>query len=459
MKNLPLSLYALTLGLFLTACQTEDPIPWQSLSDTDNLDNWTKRGGEATYRLEDGLIIGTTVSNTPNTFLCTNNNYRDFILEYEVKLGGIVNSGVQFRSNSYPEHDNGRVHGYQCEIDPSERSYSAGIYDEARRGWLYPLDENPDARAAFKKDDWNHFRIEAHGDTIRTWINGVAASHLLDNQTPSGFIGLQVHSIGQPEEEGIDISWRNIRILTEDLATYQHDMPLPLKDNYNQLTYSEEDWNWQLLWDGASATGWRGAKLDSFPQSAGEKQGWRMEDGILTIYESGGGESESAGDIITIDTFSNFHLKVDFRITPGANSGIKYFVDPELNKGEGSAIGLEYQILDDELHPDAKLGNHEGSRTLASLYDLIKAGPNKAPHPIGEWNHAEVISRGLHVEHWLNGRKVLEYDRRTPEFRQLVQESKYEIWPGFGEWPTGHLLLQDHGNTVSFRNLFIKTEF
>ena len=148
-------------------------------------------------------------------------------------------------------------------------------------------------------------------------------------------------------------------------------------------------------------------------------------------------------------------LRLDFKITPGANSGIKYYVDTELNKGEGSSIGLEYQILDDELHPDAKLGSHDGSRTLGSVYDLIKA-ENKYPKPIGEWNNAMIISKDNHVEHWLNGRKMLEYDRGTDDFRKLVSESKYKVWKDFGEFETGHILLQDHGNTVSFRNIKIK---
>ncbi|MHC4855005.1 MAG: 3-keto-disaccharide hydrolase [Planctomycetota bacterium] len=213
---------------------------------------------------------------------------------------------------------------------------------------------------------------------------------------------------------------------------------------------SEEADGWTMLWDGKTTNGWRGAKLDHFPES-----GWVIEDGVLTVLESGGGESAAGGDIVTVDKYSDFELKLDFKLTPGANSGIKYFVDPALNKGRGSSIGLEYQLLDDKRHKDAKLGSHEGSRTLASLYDLIKA-ENKHPHPIGQWNHARIVSKGNHVEHWLNGVKVLEYERKTPEFRQCVKESKYKKWPGFGEWTHGHILLQDHGNTVSFKNIMIK---
>ena len=180
-----------------------------------------------------------------------------------------------------------------------------------------------------------------------------------------------------------------------------------------------------------------------------------MVDGVLTVLESGGGEAEAGGDIITVDPFSSFELKLEFKITPGANSGIKYFVDPELNKGQGSAIGLEFQILDDERHPDAKMGR-DGNRTLGSLYDLIAAPEDKKINPVGEWNEARIVARGNHVEHWLNGEGVVEFERGSPEFRRLVAESKYRIWKNFGELPEGHILLQDHGNRVSFRNIKVR---
>jgi hypothetical protein len=218
----------------------------------------------------------------------------------------------------------------------------------------------------------------------------------------------------------------------------------------NRLTDNEIKDGWRLLFDGVSSNGWKGARMDMFPD-----HGWEIEDGILTVIPSGGGESTGGGDIITADTYGNFDLQADFRIAEGANSGIKYFVLTDLNKGAGSAIGLEYQILDDERHPDAKLGRSEGIRTCASLYDLIKP-ENKYPKPIGQWNHARIISCDKHVEHWLNGRKVLEYERGSKEFRDLVAESKFKIWKNFGEALEGHILLQDHGDRVSFRNIKIR---
>lgn len=452
MKLTKLSLFLL-LSCLIISCVPQNE-PWISLFNGTDLNGWTRTGGVADYSVEDGAIVGTTVANTPNSFLTTDDTFGDFILEYEVQLSAETNSGVQIRSNSFPEYQNGRVHGYQVEIDPSDRAWTGGVYDEGRRGWLYPLTDNPSAQSAYKHLEWNKFRVEAIGDTIRTWVNGIPAAHLIDDRTKEGFIGLQVHSIGSPDDEGITIKWKNIRIITDDPQKYATETSAPVKDNYNVLTFSQSDWGWELLYDGTNMDQWRSARSDAFPYSEKGK-GWDVEDGVVMIHESGGAESADAGDIVTRELFSDFEFWIDFKITPGANSGIKYFVDADLNKGEGSSIGLEYQILDDELHPDAKLGAQEGSRTLASLYDLIKA-EGKQPNPVGEWNHAKIVSNGNHVEHWLNGRKVLEYDRNTPEFQQLVDESKYKVWPGFGTWKEGNILLQDHGNEVSYRNIFIR---
>ena len=204
-----------------------------------------------------------------------------------------------------------------------------------------------------------------------------------------------------------------------------------------------------MLWDGKTNEGWRGAKLSTFPA-----KGWKMEDGILKVMKSGGAESAIGGEIVTTSSYKDFILTVDFKITEGANSGIKYFVNPEMNKGAGSAIGCEFQILDDDKHPDAKLGV-KGNRQLGSLYDLIPAPKNKPFHK-KEFNTAMIIVKGNHVEHWLNGEKLIEYDRNNEMWNALVAYSKYKNWPNFGNIIEGNILLQDHGDEVWFKNVKIK---
>lgn len=217
----------------------------------------------------------------------------------------------------------------------------------------------------------------------------------------------------------------------------------------NTISRDEAAEGWTLLWDGKTTEGWRGAKLDKFPDS-----GWKIENGILKVEKGNGGESANGGDIITTRTYRNFILSVDFKITPGANSGIKYFVDPELNKGTGSAIGCEFQILDDDLHPDAKLGVN-GNRKCGSLYDLIPA-PDDKPFDKDAFNTAVIIVDGNHVEHWLNGVKLVEYERDNQMWNALVDYSKYRNWPNFGNLSEGYILLQDHGDEVWFKNIKIK---
>ena len=175
------------LTLAASSCWAQD---WIDLFDGKTLDGWSPKGGKAEYSVEDGQIIGIAVPNTPNSFLRTEKEYGDFILEVEFKVDSTLNSGVQIRSHSLPDYRNGQVHGYQVEIDPSDRGWSGGIYDEGRRGWLNPLSGNDKARYAFKQNDWNHYRIEAIGDRIRTWINGVPAADLVDSMTQKGFIAL-----------------------------------------------------------------------------------------------------------------------------------------------------------------------------------------------------------------------------------------------------------------------------
>jgi hypothetical protein len=338
-------------------------------------------------------------------------------------------------------------------MDPSDRAWSGGIYDEARRGWLYPLNENPAGQKALKVGDWNHYRVEAIGNSIRTWVNGVPCADLIDNMTPKGFIALQVHAIYDDTSKiGLQVKWKNLRIITSDVQKYATPYS-PVIPQYsfldNELTDREKQEGWKLLWDGKTTNGWRGAKSNEFP-----KEGWYIKDGVLGTIETGGKESAAAGDIVTVDKYKNFELIVDFMYTPGANSGIKYLVNTDLNKGPGSAIGCEFQILDDSRNPDAKNGI-SGTRTMAGLYDLIAPLPKRDNGP-NQWNRALIKVNGNHVEHWLNGNLTVKYERGNDEWRKLVANSKYKIWPKFGEAEEGNILLQEHGNAVMFKNIKIK---
>lgn len=460
MRKTPLILILILFGYLSEAQQDAGQAGWVPLFNGKDFTGWKKLNGEAEYKIEPGgVIVGISKAKTPNTFLATEKNYGDFILELDVWVDNLLNSGVQIRSLSNPGYMNGRVHGYQVEIDPSPRAYSGGLYDEARTMWLYPITRNQESRRAFRTGEWNSYRIEAIGDNIRTWVNGVMCTNLVVDITDEGFIALQVHSVNKPEEVGTQVKWKNIRIKTSDLENSRWSVnPNVPEVSYlaNELTENEKRRGWRLLWDGKTSAGWKGAKRNDFPRA-----GWQMNDGILTVLATDGQESAGPGDIITTDVFGDFELELDFMISEGANSGIKYFVDPELNKGPGSAIGCEYQVLDDKNHPDAKMGI-SGNRTVASLYDLIAAenlsapGRNKTFKGVGTWNKARIVSKDGKVEHWLNNEKVVEYDRFSQMFRALVAYSKYAEWPEFGQWPTGHILLQDHGNTVHYRSIKIR---
>lgn len=424
---------------------------WVNLFNGKDLSGWKLINGSASYTIIDGAIVGTTVKDSPNSFLATEKNYSDFILELEFKMADITNSGVQFRSESKPDYMSGRVHGYQLEFDPTARKWTGGIYDESRRQWLYPLEYNTMAKSAYKNNEWNKVRIEAIGPSMRTWINSIPCANVIDNMTPEGFIALQVHSIRTAEEEGKKVWFRNIRIKTENLTPTPSDDIFVLNLLANEISEQEKKNGYSLLWDGKTTSGWRGAYKNMFPA-----KGWSIKNGILSVERNDGSESKNGGDIVTEKEFSAFDLQFEFKLSEGANSGVKYFVT-EKEGNEGSAIGLEYQILDDAVHPDAKLGA-AGNRTLASLYDLIPSAKDpRGIKKIGEWNQGRIIVYpDNRIEHWLNGYKVVDYVRGSPIYNVLVARSKYAGWENFGMATQGRILLQDHGDNVSFRSIKIK---
>ena len=253
MKNSIIYFFTVHLFIFLIACQpadkqqdqdstvileeesetevleTDDIEEWESLFNGENLEGWEVLGGEGNFFVEDNAIVGETKMGLPNTFLATIKNYEDFILEVDFKIDQGINSGIQIRSGVYEkntttaytagnleegtrEWEAGRVHGYQIEIDPSERAWTGGFYEEGGRGWLQPLNENEDARNAFRQGEWNHFRIMADDNMFQTWINGIQAVKTTDDVSDAGFIGLQLHSVRSEEQEGKRIMWKNMRI-------------------------------------------------------------------------------------------------------------------------------------------------------------------------------------------------------------------------------------------------------
>jgi Domain of Unknown Function (DUF1080) len=424
---------------------------WTSLFDGKTLKGWNQKNGQAKYTVEKGEIVGTTVANTTNSFLCTNEEYGDFIFEVELKVDDAMNSGIQFRSLSKPDFKDNRVHGYQMEVDPTDRGWSGGIYDEARRDWLYIPNFNPEGKKAFRMGDWNKYRIEAIGSTLRTFINGIPTAHLIDDMTAKGLIALQVHAIYGTMKEGMKIRWKNIRIQTTNLKASPLDNCPVINMVSNTVSEQEKAQGVKLLFNGKDFTGWRGVHADKMPEKR-----WAVENGAINISPSDG--SETGNDIVSTEQYGAFELTFDFKLTEGANSGVKYFVNEAFESGGKSGIGLEFQCLDDEKHPDAKMGV-VGNRTLASLYDLIPSTKldKRFQRKIGDWNQGRVVVYPNNiVQHWLNGFKVVEYERKSNIYKALVARSKYEKYPDFGAADKGNILLQDHGNNVSFRSVKIR---
>lgn len=212
----------------------------------------------------------------------------------------------------------------------------------------------------------------------------------------------------------------------------------------NTLTPKEKKQGWVLLFNGVNLDGWTSVGKQAPPST-----GWTVENGILTVNKKG---EKRGGDIITKDQYADFDLCFDFRLTKGANSGVKYFF---ANYENGGWLGCEFQVLDDDNHPDAKLGR-DGNRKTASLYDMIPAG-KKRMNPVGEWNQGRVVAKGSKVTHYLNGKKIISFVRASDAYKKIWEQSKFkDSKPMFGSVEKGGILLQDHVDEVSFRNIKIR---
>ncbi len=418
MKNI---LYlTILLSAILSSCNSPKDNGWYSLFNGKDFTGWRQLNGRAIYEIVDGVIVGTTVEDTPNSFLVTEKTYGDFILELDLLLEDRMNSGIQFRSLSKPDYKQGRVHGYQCEVDPSSRKWSGGIYDEARRGWLYPLTLNPEAGDAFKLNGWNHYRIECIGNTIQTWLNGVPVACLVDNMTSEGFIALQIHSVGKGQG-GKHIRWRDIRIKTENLKMSKP-APIFIMNNVEgNITEAEKENGWK--WLGADA--WQG--------DMGNR--WEIGNDVLSVS----GQGKNKQDLISKERYNSFDLQWKFKLAEGASSGLLYLANPA-----SGFPGLEFQLRDD----DNEVADTIATHSLASLYGYKAAKlRSRFVRPAGEWNMARlVVSPDRKVGHWVNGIKALEYSLDSEDLKAAFPISNLK----------GGIVLKDEGSQVSFRDFKIK---
>ena len=401
---------------FLTACANGKNrighAQWQPLIENEQLDGWVQRGGPAKYSVEGEQIVGRSVVAANNSFLCTKREYADFVLEYDFKVDPLLNSGVQIRSNSALGYQNGRVHGYQVEIDPSERAWTAGIYDEGRRGWLADLKDNEPARQAFRPKEWNHVRVEAIGDSIKTFLNGVPVADLIDNLTYSGFIALQVHATR--ETKPLEVRWRNLRI--KDLGNPHRTPPK------NAVV---------LLGPDGNTSQWQHAGKPDAPVE------WIRVDGALQV-------KPGAGSLVTKRTFGDCQLHVEFMVDDNGKEG-----QGNGNSGVYLQSRYEVQILN-------SAGAEPADNLCGGIYK-VKAPDFNMARPAYEWQRYDITFRAPRWDD--NGKKVS--NARIAVYHNGTRihdnvEIPDSTGSGMPEGPTdGPLLLQDHGNLVRFHNVWI----
>ena len=312
------------------------------------LSSFVQLNGDAEYSYTDGILTGISKMDIPNSFLATKHTYRDFILSYEVMVDEGLNSGVQIRSLSRPEYQDGRVHGYQVEIDTSPRRWSGGIYDEGRRGWLYPLSINNNGKRAFKNGQWNHYHVEAIGDTIKTWINDIPVAHLVDDMTDEGFIAFQVHAIYDVKDAGKKVHWKNISIDTTDLSSKRKHTAAPQESYLNQrITTQEAAAGWQLLSDDLN-------------------------------IESGEGPYE---------------IQFDFKLIDSVKTDRHYAAD--------YSFSLHHN---DANYPVGSLLNVAAASNLSE-----DNNPSTRYKGLDQWNRAHIKVTDNNIQHWLNGIKVVDH--------------------------------------------------
>jgi uncharacterized protein (DUF427 family) len=380
---------------------------WVALFDGKSLTGWTQRNGTATYTVESGAIVGTTTEGSPNSFLCSDRDYSDFELKFQVKVHNELNSGVQIRSQT-KQSFTGRVNGPQVEIEASGRAgaESGYLYAEAAGGWMTPAEELVPHKT-FKDDEWNAYRVLAVGPRIQVWINGTQISDLTHEKMygshPRGFIGLQVHGIGKGTGP-FDVRWRGIE----------------LREIRN------EEAGWRKLYNGKDLSGWT-TTGNWLPQANGElhiqprdgEKGWQRFGSYLWSERK----------------YADFILDVEYSYPKGGNSGIYFRV---ADTGDPVDQGIEAQILDSSAKK-GELSHHDHGGIIST----IGASKNMSAKP-GDWNRMIIVARGQHLQVELNGERIVDLQ---------LNETTLKSRP-----PAGYIGLQDHGqpHNLRFRNLWLR---
>lgn len=384
---------------------------WEPLFNGKSLGEFSKLGGTAEFRVDKGELVGVTKPNTPNTFLATRKMYGDFELEYEVKVDPKLNSGVQIRSNSYPGFKNGQVHGYQIEIDPSDRAWSGGFYEEGRRGWIHDLSRDPKAQKAFKNGAWNKFKVHAKGDHFQVWVNGVKTADVKDALTSYGFIAFQVHSVGD-NTQPMEVRWKNVRIKDLGIPTAQ-----PSRGG-----------KW-LLRKEADASNW----------TTGPEKGpikWKWDNDSLVV--------NGTGSIQSKESFGDFQLHVEFMTDDNGLQG-------QANGNSGVYLQQRYEIQVLNSAPREPQINE-----CASIYN-VKAPDFACAFPAYQWQAYDIYFKAAR---FADGKKT-ENARVTLYHNGTLVHNNVEL-----QGPTGAgapesevplpISIQDHGNAIRYRNIWVK---
>lgn len=375
-------LWILAPVFFLVGCNhgSKVDVPddrWVELMDGETLNGWTQVNGTAPYDVIDGAIRGTNVLDSPNSFLATDLVYSDFVIEFESRSIGDANSGVQFRTAPAPGSWSGVI-GYQLDIDPTERRWTGGIYHEGVHVWRHSMARNIDCQAAYNHGQWNKYRIEAVGPVIATWVNDIACSHMVGDHHETGFIALQVHSIGQDTNYlGSHTDWRGLRLL-ENPA--QSDLWLARR---NDLV-----------------------------------EGW-LENEISEIESENGWRSVNPANGATVFDVPNdsFEFVMDMQVGASAEGRLNY----ALAEKDGTCLGA-YKILDDSSLAEARSEmDHMGSvPAKRASENLSEPGRPKRFYSADRWNRVRIVVTAETIEHWLNSVKVIEYARCSPRLTSVT---------------------------------------